>query len=54
MNRRDWMIWRLHIIKRSHSHPQYGLVLWSLEYASLTHTFDIWVHRTLWTFRWVR
>lgn len=49
--RRDWYLWRLHIIRRHYNDPQYGTLLWGSEYG---WAYDIWFHRTLWTFRWHR
>lgn len=54
MNRRDWFLGRLHVIRRGHSgHPQCGCLLWGVG-QGYTPTLDVWVLRTLWTFRWVR
>ena len=52
MNRREWAVWRIHIIRRSYRDPQYGMMLWGWHNNSRV-TFDVWVHTTLWTFRWL-
>ena len=55
MSRRDWYVGRLHIIRRGYSVWQCGLMLWG--WASVQRhapTLDVWVRRTLWTFRWRR
>lgn len=54
MKRRDWTLFRLHIIKREYDAPQYGFLIWTVDHASLTRTLDVWLYRTLWTFRWLR
>lgn len=56
MNRRDWYLGRLHLIRRGYeSHPQYGWLIWSSAYNAFTAwTLDVWFHRTLWTVRWNR
>ena len=53
MSRRDWNLWRLHVIRRGYTDaPQYGCLLWRPRYGPWT--FDIWTTRTLWTVRWVQ
>lgn len=50
MNRRDWHIGRLHIIRRDYTEPpQYGWLLWGTSHPYRT-TFDVWIKQTLWTF----
>jgi hypothetical protein len=45
MNRKDWYLGRIHVIKRKYTTPQYGMLI----YRPLT--IDIWFNKTLWTFR---
>ena len=55
--RKDWHLpFRFHIIKRKYNDPpQYGWLVWGMDdpYALVkTHaTLDVWLGRTLWTFR---
>ena len=50
--RRDWFIGPLHVIVRGYREPaQYGCLLWSTGHG---WTFDVWIHQTLWTLRWVK
>lgn len=48
MNRKDWMLGRWHLIRRTADTTQYGMLLWSLQGK---HTLDVWIGRTLWTLR---
>lgn len=43
MDRKDWFLGRLHIIRRGYVEPQYGMLYWG-------GTLDVWFHETLWTF----
>jgi hypothetical protein len=49
MNRKDFYIGSLHIIKRNYEDPQYGILLWNRN--KRIPTFDIWFNKTLWTLR---
>ena len=49
MNRKDFYIGSLHIIKRNYEDPQYGILLWNRKPRSNIPTFDIWFNKTLWT-----
>lgn len=55
MNRKDWTVWRFHVIKRSYNDPQYGTLLWGWNDAGSAGriTFDVWLHKALWTVRWL-
>jgi hypothetical protein len=50
MNRKDFYIGSLHIIKRNYEDPQYGILLWRKPRSHIP-TFDIWFNKTLWTVR---
>lgn len=48
--RSDWLIGRLHIIRRGHDQPpQYGFLLWGFKRRE-SITLDVWFRQTLWTF----
>lgn len=45
MNRRDWHVGRLHIIRRDYTDPpQYGWLWWG-------EALDVWIGQTLWVLR---
>jgi hypothetical protein len=52
-SRKDYYLWRFRLIVRRFRDrpPHYGFLTWRVETIS-TQTFDIWVHRTLYTFCW--
>ena len=50
MDRKDWSLGRLHIIRRRHGdYPQYGCLAWGRHTVGYW-TVDVWLNRTLWTF----
>ena len=55
MNRRDWRIGRLHVIKREYNDSQWGALFYADDAAAWWHepTLDIWLRRPLITLRWM-